>query len=157
MSSPCLTSLQLTLAAKSPPLLAVLLCGSHHFPTRHQRDKFPLPCQGPACWHRACGCWWGRNPPCWKLGKQHHSWFPPGRTGSKGRQPFHHAWQILLNPLPGPCWNLPVLTCLCVSLGRWTGKHKADPSSFLHGENFQHIIVWGLFDAWCKMQLNKTT
>lgn len=25
----------------------------------------------------------------------------------------------------------------------------------LHRESFQHIIVLGWFDAWCKMQLNE--
>lgn len=72
----------------------------------------------------------------------------------EGRQPFC-AWQIFLHPLSGPCCNVPVLTCLSISLGRWTGKHQVDPGSLLHRESFQHIIVLGWFDAWCKMQLNE--
>lgn len=149
--SPHLITLQLTLAAKSPPLLRALSCSSPSPP-----QSFLLLAGDPLLCIGAGGCRWGCKPPCRELGKQRPSQFPLGRAGSKGRQPFR-AWQILHCPLSRPCRNLPVLTCLYVSLGRWTGKHKADPSSFLHRESFQHIIVWGLLDAWCKMQLNKTT
>lgn len=156
-SSPRLVTLQLTLAANSPPLLGAPSRGSPSPPHPTTSGEIFLPLAGDRLLCiRSGGRRWGRKPPCRELGKQRPSRFPLGRAGSKGRPPFC-AWQILHHPLAGPCRNLPVLTCLYVSLGRWTGKHKEDPSSFLHGESFQHIIVRGLFDAWCKMQLNKTT
>ena len=106
-------TLQLILAAKSPPLLGAPSCSSLSPPHPSISGEISPSLARDWVLHiSAGGCLWGRKPPRRELGKQRPSRFPLGRAGKRGEA----ALLRLADPPPSSFSSVSKSACFSLSV-----------------------------------------